>query len=305
MDNTWYLSLQSLFDDLKIDPNLSRSEQMKKVSPVEPKNYCKKIGKFTVKYTNYNYHQYLYRPYPKRSIENKMHYNHLLPANHQAKIQFFEDDVLIKELDQLFENPCIILGGNGQTRKETKFTLLTWNYLSCNREHVENNQWIEVYDFEFNLIRKTLYLPLEDLFETNHDYFLTIADIFVNDAHESPHLGIVKKSDFFADDGNQKRVFPYDNSRVGLPTDDFGDSLYPAKVTKDKMILNNGQELNYDAVEKFDFDPENKIQEAEANIFKMFGFPADLLTKINQDPMINEEIIKNGCFFCPLTFNQT
>jgi len=289
MENTWYLDHTILWKDLGWDRKKAY-EDFADTYPIESKDFTKTLGKFRVEYTNYNHHKYiLYRPYPKTSINSKLRYNHKLPSDRNAKIKFYEDDVLIKELDQIYENPCIILDGDGQTRKGTKFTLL--NEYKTSSYHYEN-QWIEVYNFEFELIRRTLPLPLEDLFETNHDYFLTIADVMQNDAHENPHLGIVKRSEFFADDGNQEKVRSYDNARVGLPTDSYGEALCPVKLTKDKMILSNGKELDYSEVMDFDFDPEDEYNTAVDNALQSLGLPAGIMKNIND--VVENQLIQTG-----------
>ena len=293
MENTWYFDLSHLWKDLGWNSDKIYIEDLEDAFPIESKDFTKTLGKFRVEYKNYNHHKYLlYRPYPKTSSDDKLRYNHKLSSNKNAKIKFYEDDVLIKELDQMYENPCIILDGDGQTRKGTKFTLLNDDTISPS--HYCEPQVIEVYNFEFELIRRTLPLPMEDLFETNHDYFLTIADIMGNDAHEHPHLGIVKRSEFFADDGNQKKVKPYDNARVGLPTDGCGGVIYPVKLTKDKMILSNGKELDYSEVMDFDFDPEDGYITAVKNALNMVGISSDAVEKMKNDPAINEQLVKTG-----------
>jgi len=279
----WYLDLETLAQDLKM--NISDLYHMKEFDQAIPLEVEKTLGRYKVKYTNYNHYPYiLYRPFGYHGSKAN---NPLRAEESEPRmISFYEDDLLIKELPQTFANPCLILGGDGQTRKGTKFTLLcgTGGY---------NDYYVEVRNFEFELIRETLGgICLESLFETDDDYFLTVADQPVNDPHEDPHLGIVVKSSFFDDDGTQPRTSPYDSYRIGLPTNGYSSELFPVKVSRTKMILNDGQELDYSEVSDFDFDPSNKQSEMMNSMFAMMGFPQ--MANLSSNPEIEQALIDHG-----------
>lgn len=283
----WYLDWITLTEDLNI--TLFDLDDKKLFDHPTSQNIEITLGRYTVKYINANYYPYiLYRS--RNSHASKP--NRFVTEN-MSKISFYEDGILIKELPQTFMNPCLILGGDGQTRKGTKFTLLAKK--EVNSYNFDSNYFVEIYNFEFELIRQTLRgLPLESLFDTDEDYFLTIADVSVNDPYESPHLGIVKKSDFFNDDGSHPITEPYDNHRVGLPTNGYSGMLFPVKVSKKKMTLSNDLELNYSDVMNFDFHPDDQQNDNMNSILTSLGYPefSNILKTTSID--IEKALIKDG-----------
>ena len=181
--------------------------------------------------------------------------------DYDSNVKIYEDDILIDSEDGFVHEPChdIILGGDGLTR-ETTYVLSP--PLSRGTEG-------HVYDLNSKLI-KTVYDAGDAWYVThrvNDNYYITMGyDMCTHHIY----IGICDISILFnMNDTDLNR--PYNNARVGIPTDSYNvDSYFAAEVTEEGLIVNRLIKIptdtitikgNYDSFHEFlanqDYEQQN------------------------------------------------
>ena len=155
--------------------------------------------------------------------------------------KFYFDDELIFEIE--LSGNCLVLYGDGETFENTFYT--------------SNEGKIKIYNMKQEFIRETTigHSTQKVLMKVNDKYMISNTSCPMT--HDNT-LGLINMKEFFNTD-QEFLERPYDNARIGLPTDGDEDYL-PIIATKEGFVLYNpvtktvvDDVLKYEDVDDFDF----------------------------------------------------
>lgn len=241
-------------------------------------NYIDIIKNFKVEYTRLESKEFAYS-------NDKWDY-----SNCTAKFYFNDKLIFEKELS----GNCLVLYGDGETFENTFYTN-------------NNKNSIEIYDMNNKLIRETTigHSTAKFLKKINNKYMLSNTSCPMT--HDNT-LGLINMEEFFNPEPefhtNYKR--PYDNSRIGLPTESY-DEYVPIIATNEGFVLYNPIKkeivkdvLKYEDVDDFDFyigEYENK-QESLIQTILSSSVALNIDENKLREKMSNISVVnKNGSSF--------
>lgn len=204
---------------------------------------------------------------------------------------FYKNDQIIFRKENLSDKPCIILYGDGITENQTFFLIREESTLNI-----------------YNMLNEKIRIPnlttdiLLDVKRLNSKYAVSIGE----DMHTGyRYTGLINLDILFSQNGTEKRIRPYDNSRVHVPIDweTYPDGVIYMPVSSNEVgftVVNVKTKevypriITYDEAfnEEFEFYDNSAEDEQMNMILNILN-----LKDVNKDDLssyINEQIIEHG-----------
>jgi hypothetical protein len=171
------------------------------------------------------------------------------PQEYNYQVNLYEDDILI-DSENISHEPCheIIIGGDGLTRETTYYLSPPMSRATCGG----------IYDLNHKFIRDVC--DAGDswycTFRMNDNYYITMGyDMCTHHIY----LGVSDIRILFDMSKHQTQECPYENARIGLPTDWYGGDYYPVEATEEGIIV---EKIIEDPTNTIDIDYDwNKVRE--------------------------------------------